>query len=193
AGILQAARADGGPAAMNRTLTISLVLLALAAFVGYLTLFTVDQTEQALVLEFGKPKRIITEPGLQYKIPFIQNVEFFDKRILDVDTASQEVIASDKKRLGSARFTRYKISDPLLFFQSVRDERIASSRIGAILEASLRRVLGGSSFAAVVRDKREALMKTIAAQVNEEAKPLGVNIVDVRIKRVDLPEANMQA
>ena len=81
---------------MNRTLTISLVLLALAAFVGYLTLFTVDQTEQALVLEFGKPKRIITEPGLQYKIPFIQNVEFFDKRILDVDTASQEVIAEAK-------------------------------------------------------------------------------------------------
>ena len=178
---------------MNRTLTISLVLLALAAFVGYLTLFTVDQTEQALVLEFGKPKRIITEPGLQYKIPFIQNVEFFDKRILDVDTASQEVIASDKKRLVVDAFARYKISDPLLFFQSVRDERIASSRIGAILEASLRRVLGGSSFTAVVRDKREELMKTIASQVNEEAKPLGVNIVDVRIKRVDLPEANMQA
>jgi modulator of FtsH protease HflC len=179
---------------MTRTaLTFSLIILAVAAFVGYLTLFTVSQTEQALVLEFGKPKRIITEPGLQYKIPFIQNVEFFDKRILDVDTASQEVIASDKKRLVVDAFARYKISDPLLFFQSVRDERIASSRIGAILEASLRRVLGGSSFASVVRDKREALMKTIAAQVNEEAKPLGVNIVDVRIKRVDLPEANMQA
>ena len=179
---------------MTRTaLTFTLVILGLLAFVGYLTLFTVSQTEQALVLEFGKPKRIITEPGLQYKIPFIQNVEFFDKRILDVDTASQEVIASDKKRLVVDAFARYKIVNPLLFFQSVGDERIASSRIGAILEASLRRVLGGSSFASVVRDKREALMRTIAAQVNEEATPFGINIVDVRIKRVDLPEANMQA
>ncbi len=179
---------------MNRAaLTVSLVVLAIAAFVAYLTLFTVSQTQQALVLEFGKPKRVITDPGLQYKIPFIQNVEFFDKRILDIDTASQEVIASDKKRLVVDAFARYKIVDPLLFFQSLRDERVASARIGAVLEASLRRVLGGSSFTSVVRDKREALMKTIAAQVNEEAKPFGVEIVDVRIKRVDLPEANMQA
>ena len=178
---------------MSRALTLSLVVLALAAFVSYLTLFTVTQTQQALVLEFGKPKRVISEPGLQYKIPFIQNVEFFDKRILDIDTASQEVIASDKKRLVVDAFARYKIIDPLLFFQSVRDERIASSRIGAVLEASLRRVLGGATFATVVRDKREELMKTILAQVNQEAIPFGVNIVDVRIKRVDLPEANMQA
>ena len=174
-------------------LTLTLVVLGLAAFVSYLTLFTVSQTQQALVLEFGKPKRVISEPGLQYKIPFIQNVEFFDKRILDIDTASQEVIASDKKRLVVDAFARYKIVDPLLFFQSVRDERIASSRIGAVLEASLRRVLGGATFATVVRDKREELMKTILAQVNQEAIPFGVNIVDVRIKRVDLPEANMQA
>ena len=103
------------------------------------------------------------------------------------------MIASDKKRLVVDAFARYKIVDPLLFFQSLRDERIASARIGAVLEASLRRVLGGSSFTTVVRDKREALMKTIAAQVNEEAEPFGVEIVDVRIKRVDLPEANMQA
>jgi membrane protease subunit HflC len=178
---------------MTRGLTLSLVVLALAAFVAYLTMFTVSQTQQALVLEFGKPKRVISEPGLQYKIPFIQNVEFFDKRILDIDTASQEVIASDKKRLVVDAFARYKIIDPLLFFQSVRDERIASSRIGAVLEASLRRVLGGATFASVVRDKREELMHTILAQVNQEATPFGVKIVDVRIKRVDLPEANMQA
>jgi modulator of FtsH protease HflC len=178
---------------MSRSLTLTLVLLGLAAFVAYLTLFTVSQTQQALVLEFGKPKRVITDPGLKYKIPFIQNVEFFDKRILDIDTASQEVIASDKKRLVVDAFARYKIVDPLLFFQSLRDERIASARIGAILEASLRRVLGGATFTAVVRDKRESLMKTIAAQVNQEASPFGVQIVDVRIKRVDLPEANMQA
>jgi modulator of FtsH protease HflC len=178
---------------MSRGLTFTLVLLGLAAFVAYLTLFTVSQTQQALVLEFGKPKRVITDPGLQYKIPFIQNVEFFDKRILDIDTASQEVIASDQKRLVVDAFARYKIVDPLLFFQSLRDERIASSRIGAILEASLRRVLGSANFVSVVRDKREELMRTIAAQVNQEATPFGVKIVDVRIKRVDLPEANMQA
>jgi membrane protease subunit HflC len=178
---------------MSRSLTFTLVLLGLAAFVAYLTLFTVSQTQQALVLEFGKPKRVITDPGLKYKIPFIQNVEFFDKRILDIDTASQEVIASDQKRLVVDAFARYKIVDPLLFYQSLRDERIASSRIGAILEASLRRVLGSANFVSVVRDKRETLMRTIASQVNQEASPFGVQIVDVRIKRVDLPEANMQA
>jgi membrane protease subunit HflC len=179
---------------MNRTLlTGFLAFLGLAALVAYLTVFTVSQTQQALVLEFGKPKRMIADPGLHYKIPFIQNVEFFDKRILDIDTASQEVIASDKKRLVVDAFARYRIVDPLLFFQTLRDERIASARIGAVLEASLRRVLGGSSFSAVVRDKRESLMKTILGQVNQEATPFGVKIVDVRIKRVDLPEANMQA
>jgi membrane protease subunit HflC len=179
---------------MNRTvLTFVLVLLGAAAVVAYLTVFTVEQTQQALVLEFGKPKRVIKDPGLKYKVPFIQNVEFFDKRILDVDTASQEVIALDKKRLVVDAFARYRITDPLLFFQSMRDQRIASARIGAILEASLRRVLGGASFSDVVRDKREALMRTILSQVNQEAKPFGVEIVDVRIKRVDLPEANMQA
>ena len=179
---------------MNRTaLTFVLVLFGLIAVLGYLTLFTVSQTQQAIVLEFGKPKRIITEPGLQYKIPFIQNVEFFDKRILDIDTASQEVIASDQKRLVVDAFARYKIVDPLLFYQSLGDERVANSRLGFILESSLRRVLGSASFQSVVRDKREELMKTIASQVNQEATPFGVNIVDVRIKRVDLPEANMQA
>jgi membrane protease subunit HflC len=179
---------------MNRTaLTLALIIIGIAAVVAYLTVFTVDQTQQALVLEFGKPKRVVSDPGLNYKIPFIQNVEYFDKRILDIDTASQEVIASDQKRLVVDAFARYKITDPLLFFQSVRDERIANSRLGAILEASLRRVLGNASFADVVRDKREGLMRTILSQVNQEAKDLGVTIVDVRIKRVDLPEANMQA
>ena len=149
------------------------------ALVAYLTLFTVYQTQQALVLEFGKPKREIKDPGLHYKIPFIQNVEYFDKRILAIDTAAQEVIASDKKRLVVDAFARYRITNPLLFFQSVRDERIANSRIGAILEASLRRVLGSSSFQSVVRDKRDALMRTILSQVNGEAADFGVQIVDV--------------
>jgi membrane protease subunit HflC len=179
---------------MNRTgLTVPLILLGAVALAAYLTLFTVEQTQQALVLEFGQPKRVISDPGLHYKIPFIQNVEFLDKRILDIDTSSQEVIASDQKRLVVDAFARYRITDPLLFFQSVRDEAIANSRLLAILEASLRRVLGGASFQEVVRDKREGLMRTITSQVNQEAAELGVKIVDVRIKRVDLPEVNMQA
>lgn len=168
-------------------------IVVLTAIVAYLTLFTVHQTQQALVLEFGKPKRVIKEPGLNWKFPFIQNVDFFDKRILEIDTSPQEVIASDQKRLVVDSFARYRIIDPLLFFQSVRDERIARSRLGAILDASLRRVLGAASFEAVVRDQRDDLMKKIASQVNGEAKGFGMKIVDVRIKRADLPEANSQA
>lgn len=179
---------------MNRTaMTVALVVLGAAAVATYLTLFTVQQTQQALVLEFGKPKRQIKDPGLHYKIPFIQNVEYFDKRILGIDTASQEVIASDKKRLVVDAFARYRIINPLKFFQTVRDQRIANSRLGAILEASLRRVLGAASFQSVVRDRRDELMRTILGQVNQESAEFGVEIVDVRIKRVDLPEANMQA
>jgi len=179
---------------MRRTgLTLVLVLLGVVAIAAYLTLFTVHQTQQALVLEFGKPKRLIKEPGLNWKIPFIQNVEFFDKRLLDLDSAPQEVIASDQKRLVVDAFARWRISDPLLFYQSVGDERGARLRLGAFLEAALRRVLGASSFEAVVRDKRHALMQDITQQVNSEAKGLGITVADVRIKRADLPEANSQA
>jgi membrane protease subunit HflC len=179
---------------MNRTaLTSILVVLGLAAAAAYLTLFTVHQTQQALVLEFGKPKRLVTEPGLNYKIPFIQNVVFFDKRLLDLDSGQQEVIASDQKRLVVDAFARWRITDPLLFYQSVGDERGARLRLGAFLEASLRRVLGAASFEAVVRDKRDRLMQDITQQVNTEGKALGITVADVRIKRADLPEANSQA
>ncbi|HSD91968.1 MAG TPA: protease modulator HflC [Methyloceanibacter sp.] len=179
---------------MTRTaLTSFLILLGLLAFGAYLTLFTVHQTQQALVLEFGKPKRLVTKPGLNYKIPFIQNVEFFDKRLLDLDSSPQEVIASDQKRLVVDAFARWRITDPLLFYQAVGDERGARLRLGAFLEASLRRVLGAASFEAVVRDKRQGLMEDITKQVNTEAHGLGITVADVRIKRADLPEANSQA
>lgn len=179
---------------MKRTgLTLFLMLLGVLAVAAYLTLFTVHQTQQALVLEFGKPKRLVTEPGLNYKIPFIQNVEFFDKRLLDLDSTPQEVIASDQKRLVVDAFARWRITDALLFYQAVGDERGARLRLGAFLEASLRRVLGAASFEAVVRDKRHVLMQEITKQVNTEAKGLGITVADVRIKRADLPEANSQA
>lgn len=174
-------------------LGVVVFLLIVLAVGAYLTLFTVHQTQQALVLQFGEPKRVVTKPGLNWKIPFIQNVDFFDKRILDLDTSPQEVIAADQKRLVVDSFARFRIVDPLLFFQAVRDERIARSRLGAILDASLRRVLGASSFQALVRDDRSGLMDQITMQVNTEAEGFGIKIVDVRIKRADLPEANSQA
>lgn len=174
------------------TLIILAVLGVVAVVVAYLTLFTVYQTQQALVLQFGKPERVIKDPGLHLKYPW-QNVEYFDKRILDLDATAQEAIASDQKRLVVDAFLRYRIADPLLFFQTVRDERIAKQRLSTILESALRRVLGESSFIAVVRDEREDLMKRITEQVNANAEDFGIDVVDVRIKRADLPEANSQA
>jgi modulator of FtsH protease HflC len=169
--------------------TIVVIIGALAA-AAYFSFFIVHQNEQAIVLEFGKPVRIIHEPGLYWKIPVVQTVDYFDKRILDLDTASQEVTASDQKRLIVDAFARYRIVDPLLFYQTVRDERVVRSRLGPIVESSLRRVLGGSTFQDLVRDNRETLMKRIAQQVNDEGKEFGLEVVDVRIKRADLPEQN---
>ena len=176
---------------MIRALFAAVVVVVGAAAAGtYFALFIVHVNEQAIVLEFGKPVRIISEPGLFWKIPVVQTVDYFDKRILDLDTAPQEVTASDQKRIVVDAFARYRIVDPLLFYQSVRDERMVRSRLGPIIESALRRVLGGATFASVVRDKREALMKRIAQQVNEEGKGFGLEVVDVRIKRADLPEQN---
>jgi modulator of FtsH protease HflC len=176
---------------MLRALLAALVVIAGAiGAAAYFALFIVHVNEQAIVLEFGKPVRIINEPGLFWKIPVVQTVDYFDKRILDLDTAPQEVTASDQKRLVVDAFARYRITDPLLFYQTVRDERSVRSRLGPIVESSIRRVLGGATFEDVVRDKREALMKHIAQQVNEEGKEFGLEVVDVRIKRADLPEQN---
>jgi membrane protease subunit HflC len=165
------------------------VIVARSARPAY-ALFIVHVNEQAIVLEFGKPVRIISEPGLFWKIPVVQTVDYFDKRILDLDTASQEVTASDQKRIVVDAFARYRIVDPLLFYQTVRDERNVRSRLGPIVESALRRVLGGTTFQDVVRDKREELMKRIAKIVNDEGKEFGLEVVDVRIKRADLPEQN---
>lgn len=175
---------------MRSYLTIPLFLLGLAALAVYSAFFIVHQNEQALVVEFGKPKRVISEPGLNYLIPFVQTVEIFDKRILDLDTQPQEVIVADQKRLVVDAFARYRIVDPLRFYQSVRDERMASSRLRSFLDASLRRVLGSATFQQVVRDNREGLMASITKQLSEEARKLGVEVVDVRIKRADVPQEN---
>jgi membrane protease subunit HflC len=178
---------------MRAVLAFLLVLLGGAALAAYFAFFVVHQNEQALVLEFGKPKRVIKDPGLHWKIPVVETVDYFDKRILDLDAQPQEVTASDQKRIVVDAFTRYKIVDPLRFYQTVRDERMVRTRLGPIVESSLRRVLGSSTFQDLVRDKREDLMKRIAKLVNDEGKEFGLEVVDVRIKRADLPEQNSKS
>ncbi|MBK8007814.1 MAG: protease modulator HflC [Rhizobiales bacterium] len=170
------------------------VLIALAAIAVYSSIFFVHQTQQALVLRFGEPRRIIIEPGLQYKAPLIDTVVLIDKRILDLDSPSQEVIASDQKRLVVDAFARYRITDPLKFYQSVATVEGANSRLSPVLNSSLRRVLGESAFIEVVRDDRADLMSRIKDGMNAQAKNnFGIEVVDVRLRRADLPDANSQA
>ncbi len=184
---------------MAKALAAMLVVLAgLAGIAAYLSMFIVHVNEQAVVLTFGSPEQVINQPGgkygpgLYFRWPFVQTVDYFDKRILDLDSPSYEVNALDQKRLMVDAFARYRITDPLLFYQSVRSERGVQDRLKPIIESSLRRVLGGATFQEIVRDKREELMKRIAKQVNEDGKEFGLEVVDVRIKRADLPEQNQK-
>ena len=158
-------------------------------------LFVVDQTQQAIVTQFGKPQRVVVKPGLNFKMPFFfESVIHLDRRVLDLETASEEVITSDQKRLVVDAFTRYKIEDPLLFFQATSGSILAGEdRLKTLLTSALRRVLGGSSFQSVVRDDRSNLVQKVEDQLNREAQALGLKIVDVRIRRADLPEQNSQA
>jgi membrane protease subunit HflC len=172
---------------------VVLFLLLLAIIVGYSSVFTVDQTEQALVVRLGDPVGVVTDPGLHFKAPFIDTVIAIDKRILDLENPSQEIIASDQKRLVVDAFARYRIKTPLRFYQSVGSIQAANIQLTTILNASLRRVLGEVTFIQVVRDEREALMGRIRDQVDKEADAYGIQVVDVRIRRADLPEQNSQA
>jgi len=178
---------------MRAFLALVVILIGFAAVAVYLSAYIVHQNEQALVLRFGEPKQVIKEPGLKWRYPIIDQVEIYDKRILDLDMQPQEVTASDQKRLVVDAFARYKIIDPLKFYQTLRYEDGVRSRLGPIVESSLRRVLGASTFMDLVRDKREDLMKRIAAQVNQEGGEFGLEVVDVRIKRADLPEQNSKS
>jgi len=178
---------------MKALTAILAVLAALAAIAGYSSVFFVQQAQQALVLRLGEPRRVITEAGLQYKLPLVESVIYLDKRILDLDNPAQEIIASDQKRLVVDAFARYKIVDPLKFFQSVGTIDGANSRLSTVLNSALRRVLGESTFIQVVRDERAGLMARIRAQVDREAANFGIKVVDVRIRRADLPDANSQA
>ena len=175
---------------------ISRFLLPVLVVVGvaiYLSLFTVKEINQAIVLQFGDPKKIITDAGLQVKIPFIQNVVFIDRRILSLDPAPEEVIASDQKRLIVDAYARFKIVDPLKFYVSVGNEMVARSRLATIINSRLRSVLGKHSLATLLSEDRTKQMAIIQDGVNNEAEKFGITIIDIRIKRADLPQANSEA
>lgn len=179
---------------MNRNVVLVGLLVVGAAVLLFLSsaLFTVHQTQQALVLQFGNPKRVVTEPGLHVKLPW-QNAVYVDRRVLDFDASSEEIILGDQKRLVVDIFARYRITDPLRFYQVVGDETRLRSRIDTILDASLRKTLGEVPLFTVLSQDRSALMDRILDAANQEAAQFGIDIVDVRIKRADLPAENSQA
>jgi modulator of FtsH protease HflC len=179
------------------------VLVVIAIILGYTTLFTVNQTQQALVVRLGKPVRVITEPGLNVKVPFIDSVIYIDKRILNIESPAQEVTLSSQdkssataelvgERLVVDAFARYRIIDPLKYYQTVGVSG-ADAQLAILLNAALRRVLGAATLTDVVRDRRDELMVKMREQIGRDAKPYGVEVIDVRIRRADLPPKNSQA
>lgn len=178
---------------MNKAVALGGAAIAALAFLGSNAFFTVNEARQALVLQFGQPVRVVQEPGLKFKLPFIQNVVMMDRRVLDLDPPVEQVILADQKRLDVDAFARYRIVDPLKFFQSVQSETAAEGRLNNIVNSSLRRVLGSATLLAVLSEERGRIMTDIRNQVNGEAKRFGIEIVDVRIRRADLPEETSQA
>ena len=172
---------------------IILPIIAVIAVTTFFSIFIVKEVNQAIVLQFGDPKRIISKPGLNFKLPFIQNVVFLDKRILNLDTPPEEVIASDQKRLIVDAFARFQIVDPLKFYISVGDERVARSRLSTIINSRIRSVLGTQRLQTLLSEDRTKQMALIQEGVNNEAGKFGIKIIDVRIKRADLPQANSDA
>ena len=168
-------------------------LIVVLAVTGYQSLFIVQEINQAIVLQFGDPKKIITKPGLNFKLPFIQNVAYLDRRVLNLDTPPEEVIAADQKRLIVDAFARFRIVDPLKFYISVGNENVARSRLATIINSRIRGVLGTQNLATLLSIDRSKHMATIQNDVNIEAQNFGIKIVDVRIKRADLPQANSEA
>ncbi len=172
---------------------IILPVIGVLALTAFFSVFIVKEVNQAIVLQFGDPKRILLKPGLNFKLPFIQNVVFLDKRILNLDAPPEEVIASDQKRLIVDAFARFQIVDPLKFYISVGNERVARSRLSTIINSRIRSVLGTQELQTLLSEDRNKQMTLIQEGVNNEAQNFGIKIVDVRIKRADLPQANSDA
>ena len=176
-----------------KTSTISIIGLVVLGFVALNGLFIVQQTQQGIVLQFGEPKRTLQDPGLNWKIPFIQNVVFYENRVLSmVSSDSDEVILADQKRLEVDTYARYQIVNPLLFYQTVRNVQGVEQRLDAIVDSSVRRVLGGATLVDILSEKRSDLTTSIREEVNASAESLGLDIIDVRIRRADYPDATSQ-
>lgn len=179
---------------MNDKLKIyGLIALAAVLIAAANSLYILNQTEQAIVLQFGEPMRVVKEPGLKFKVPFIQKVVFYDNRLLNLDPPAQEIVLNDKKRLDVDSFTRYKIVDPLKFYQTVRTEYQASSKLKEIVNSSVRKVLGKNTLQDLLSQKRTKIMKDISDAVKSDAEQIGVSVADVRIRRADLPLEVLQA
>ena len=165
---------------------VALGLISSSAYIVY-------QPEQAIVLQFGEPVRWVKEPGLKFKVPLIQNVVFYDTRLLNLDPPAQEVVLNDKKRLDVDSFTRYQIVDPLKFYQTVKTETQARSKLEEIVNSSLRKVLGRVTLTELLSQQRTQIMADISKTVKKDAEAIGVSVADVRIRRADLPMEVMQA
>ena len=173
-------------------LGIAIVVIALVIVAGS-SVYTVNQTEEALVTQFGAPQAVVTDPGLHFKTPFLQQVHYFDKRLLDLDGSAEEVIAQDKKRLVVDAFARWRIVDPLRFYQTLGDQQTALMRLSPILSSDVRRVLGSQYFSAVLSEKRAQLMLDIRNDMNQDSAGFGIAVADVRIRHADLPQQNSDA
>ena len=178
---------------MGATRLVSIVAIVLLITAASSALFTVNQTQQALVLQFGEPKRTIQEPGLAFKLPFIQDVTYYEKRVLSlIPQDAEEVILSDQKRLQVDAYARYQIEDPLLFYQTVRNELGARGRLEAIIDSSVRRALGRETLASILTGQRNDITRSIGEEVNASVSSLGIKIIDVRLRRADYPAATSQ-
>ncbi|MEK9598582.1 MAG: protease modulator HflC [Alphaproteobacteria bacterium] len=172
---------------------ISIGVAALLIFTMMSALFTVNQTQQALVLQFGEPKRIIQDPGLAIKMPFIQDVEYYEKRVLSlIPQDAEEVILADQKRILVDAFARFRIANPLLFYQTVRNEFGARARLESIIDSSVRRVLGSETLASILTGKRNDINNNIRDEVEQSVTSLGIEIIDVRLRRADYPASTSQ-
>ncbi len=178
---------------MNRTFIIAGAVLVVGSFLLSNALFTVNEMQQAVVLQFGAKVRVIQSPGLKIKLPFIQNVVMLDRRVLDVEPPIEQVILADQKRLDVDTFARYRINDPYAFYQALGSELVGEQRLSSVVNSALRRVLGNVTLLAVLSQERTKVMADLKSQVNEEAKGFGMEIVDVRIRRADLPEETSQS
>lgn len=177
---------------MSTNFIIGLVIVILG-LIAYGALFTVDERQQAIVMQFGEPKRVISEPGLSWKIPLLQNVQYYEKRVLNLDPPPENILLSDQKRLIVDVFARYRIADPLLFFQTVRTEETARSRLGIIVNGRLRQILGNSTLSSVLSDERTQILKDLRESVDQETQRFGIALVDVRIRRADLPDETRES